>query len=315
MSSGGARATDDVVPMNPFQRSDAPSAPSQSAEPFPAICNPVFTPRADDAETNEPWYSRSPKLFTIMGIDVHVSPLLYTYIVFTLVLAAFSASFFLFALQAFASVLLFFTVLVHELGHCAAARAVGGQVSHILLWPLGGLAYVNVDATDAKGDFFVSFAGPLTHAPMLAGWVASFALATGSTDIREWPRDNFVGALAYEGCWLNIFLFLFNVCIPAYPLDGCRMLMALLAMCSVSLTTTATTIICLSTVMSLGVIAYGFWLVQFMPVFVGAFTLAETYKLYTLLKSGALEEHPSFAKYNAMSGRRNTNTSWNVQAV
>ena len=93
------------------------------------------------------------------------------------------------------------------------------------------------------------------------------------------------------------------------------MLMALLAMCSVSLTTTATIIICLSTVMSLGVIAYGFWLIQFMPVFVGAFTLAETYKLYTLLKSGALEQHPSFAKYNAMSGRPNANTSWNVQAV
>ena len=66
--------------MNPFQRSDAPSAPSQSAEPFPAIGHPV-APRADDAQTNEPWYSRSPKLFTIMGIDVHVSPLLYAYIV------------------------------------------------------------------------------------------------------------------------------------------------------------------------------------------------------------------------------------------
>lgn len=301
--------------MNPFQRSDAPTAPSQSTAPFPAIGNPVFAPSADDAQTNEPWYSRSPKLFTIMGVAVHVSPVLYVYIGITLLFGALTASFYVFALQAFAGALLFGTVLVHELGHCAAARAVGGEVSHILLWPLGGLAYVNVEATDAKGDFFVSFAGPLTHLPMLAGWVAIFAMTTGGTDIARLPSDNFIAALAHQGCWLNIFLFLFNVCVPAYPLDGCRMLMALLAMCSVPLVTTATIIICLSAVMSLGVITYGFWFIQFMPVFVGAFTLAETYKLYTLLKSGALEQHPGFAKYNAMSGGRVNSNTWNVQAV
>jgi hypothetical protein len=122
MSSGRVRTTDDGVPMNPFQRSDAPTAPSQSTAPFPAIGNPVFAPSADDAQTNEPWYSRSPKLFTIMGVAVHVSPVLYVYIGITLLFGALTASFYVFALQAFAGALLFGTVLVHELGHCAAAR-------------------------------------------------------------------------------------------------------------------------------------------------------------------------------------------------
>src|SRR5262245_25708971 len=40
--------------------------------------------------------------------------------------------------------LLFLTVLLHEFGHCFAARHVGGDASEVLLWPLGGLAYCDV---------------------------------------------------------------------------------------------------------------------------------------------------------------------------
>lgn len=116
----------------------------------------------------------------------------------------------------------------------------------------------------------------------------------------------------YEGCWLNIFLFLFNVCISAYLLDGCRMLMAFLVMCFVFLIMMVMIIICFFIVMSLGVIVYGFWFVWVMLVFVGVFMLVEMYKLYTFFKSGALEEYSSFAKYNVMSGRCNMNMLWNV---
>ena len=43
--------------------------------------------------------------------------------------------------------LLFFIVLLHELGHCVAARFVDGEAHEILLWPLGGLAFVDVPHT------------------------------------------------------------------------------------------------------------------------------------------------------------------------
>src|SRR5689334_6747415 len=56
--------------------------------------------------------------------------------------------------------LLFFSVLLHELGHCFAARHVHGDASEVLLWPLGGLAQVDVPNTP-RAHFLVAAAGPL----------------------------------------------------------------------------------------------------------------------------------------------------------
>lgn len=47
----------------------------------------------------------------------------------------------------------------------------GGQVQGILLWPLGGLAFIGHTA-GPKADMWVAVAGPLTHAPMVAFWVS-----------------------------------------------------------------------------------------------------------------------------------------------
>ena len=41
--------------------------------------------------------------------------------------------------------LLFFSILVHEFGHCFAARSVGGEANEVLLWPLGGLAFADAE--------------------------------------------------------------------------------------------------------------------------------------------------------------------------
>ena len=54
-------------------------------------------------------------------------------------------------------------------GHCFATRKVGGEVHGILLWPLGGLAYIG-HSGDAKDDLIVSIAGPLTHIPQALLW-------------------------------------------------------------------------------------------------------------------------------------------------
>lgn len=81
---------------------------------------------------------------------------------------------------------LFSSVLVHELGHSLAARCVGGRADEIVMWPLGGLAYLSHD-TGPKGDLWVTFAGPLTHIPQAAIWfVIAYAMDPGSS-IRE-PR-------------------------------------------------------------------------------------------------------------------------------
>ena len=69
---------------------------------------------------------------------------------------------------------LFGTVLIHELGHCWATYRVGGTVEGILLWPLGGLAFIG-HSGEAKEDLFVSIAGPLTHIPQMIVWVILLA--------------------------------------------------------------------------------------------------------------------------------------------
>ena len=51
--------------------------------------------------------------------------------------------------------LLFFVVLLHELGHCFMARRVGGEASEVLLWPLGGLAAVDVPHS-ARANFLTT---------------------------------------------------------------------------------------------------------------------------------------------------------------
>jgi Zn-dependent protease len=57
-------------------------------------------------------------------------------------------------------VILFVSVLWHELGHCFAARSVGGEANHILMWPLGGLAYVDIP-NRPRPHFVTAAAGPL----------------------------------------------------------------------------------------------------------------------------------------------------------
>lgn len=55
---------------------------------------------------------------------------------------------------------LFFTVLVHEIGHASMAVYLGGEVTSILLWPLGGVAYISMfGSEDPKADALVAIAG------------------------------------------------------------------------------------------------------------------------------------------------------------
>jgi Zn-dependent protease len=63
----------------------------------------------------------------------------------------------------FTIVLLFLVILLHEFGHCFAARAVGGDAKEILIWPLGGLAMVDVPHAP-RPTFQVAAAGPATNA-------------------------------------------------------------------------------------------------------------------------------------------------------
>jgi Zn-dependent protease len=118
---------------------------------------------------------------------------------------------------------LFLIVMLHEFGHSLACRQVGGRADRIVLWPLGGVAYV--DPPPRPGATLWSIAaGPLVNVallPLLYGVVAqgrSQGWAEAMPDLYSLVRTVM---------WINVGLLVFNI-LPIYPLDGGQILRSLL---------------------------------------------------------------------------------------
>ncbi|HLN29219.1 MAG TPA: site-2 protease family protein [Gemmataceae bacterium] len=152
--------------------------------------------------------------------------------------------------------LLFLAVLLHEFGHCFAARLVDGDAQEILIWPLGGLAFVDVPHTP-RANFLTAAAGPFVNLVLcLITGIALVSLAV-RPPLNPWwvpiqynpsiPGHSIVvppELYTWEGgplvdpnpwvvllarfFWLNWILMLLNVLLPGFPLDGGRMLQAAL---------------------------------------------------------------------------------------
>ena len=118
---------------------------------------------------------------------------------------------------------LFCIVLLHEFGHALACRQVGGVANRIVLWPLGGVAYVSPPPRPGAVLWSIA-AGPLVNVallPVLSGlsWLAfSAGWKTQMPDAYHFLRD-----LAT----INIVLLVFNM-LPVFPLDGGQILQSLL---------------------------------------------------------------------------------------
>jgi Zn-dependent protease len=118
---------------------------------------------------------------------------------------------------------LFGIVLLHEFGHALACRQVGGTADRIILWPLGGLAYVNPPARPGALLWSVA-AGPLVNAVLVPITAGLCLLA-----YREGWQHRFPDAAHYllAISVINAGLLVFNL-LPVYPLDGGQLLHALL---------------------------------------------------------------------------------------
>ena len=120
---------------------------------------------------------------------------------------------------AVAGLLFYVSLLSHEMGHAVVARRLGVKVEGITLWIFGGVARLRGDAATPGAEVKIAVAGPLVSLVLAVVFgAATFALdATGGPPLIE-------GACA----WLagsNAMLLLFNL-IPAFPLDGGRLLRA-----------------------------------------------------------------------------------------
>ena len=118
---------------------------------------------------------------------------------------------------------LFAIVLLHEYGHALACRQVGGTADHIVLWPLGGVAYV--DPPPRPGPTLWSIAaGPLVNVVFLP--ILSVLVLWGRS--LGWPVLMPNVYLLLGAVWvINTGLLVFNM-LPIYPLDGGQILRSLL---------------------------------------------------------------------------------------
>jgi Zn-dependent protease/CBS domain-containing protein len=123
-------------------------------------------------------------------------------------------------------ILLFACVLAHEFGHIFTARAFGVATPDVTLLPIGGVARLERIPEAPHEEFLIAIAGPLVNVLIALGLIvlAGARLNSGDLTAMDSAKVWLVDRLAA----VNLFLVLFNM-IPAFPMDGGRVLRALLA--------------------------------------------------------------------------------------
>jgi len=118
------------------------------------------------------------------------------------------------------AVFFFVSLLLHELAHSLVATANGLPVREITLFALGGVSQIERDPASARLEFWMAFVGPLTSLSIGFICLAATQVLGGSSS------DPWSAVLSWLG-YINITLGAFNL-IPGYPLDGGRILRALI---------------------------------------------------------------------------------------
>ena len=118
---------------------------------------------------------------------------------------------------------LFCIVLMHEFGHALACRQVGGVADRIVLWPLGGIAFVN--PPPRAGAYLWSIAaGPLVNVAL----IPIIGLASGIVSQDQIPGRPDDATLFFNDLnYMNFGLLIFNI-LPIFPLDGGQILRGVL---------------------------------------------------------------------------------------
>src|SRR5438874_3417090 len=137
-----------------------------------------------------------------------------------------------FALAVASALLFFLSIVLHELGHAIVARRNGLEINDITLWMFGGVARLQGEMPSAGAEFRVAAAGPLVTIVIAAICFGLGVATNGWSDFAnaaEIKHGSNVSESAVLLGWLvniNLFVLAVNL-IPAFPLDGGRMLRAL----------------------------------------------------------------------------------------
>src|SRR6266498_3261956 len=198
---------------------------------------PYYRDRQESG-TNPFWWilTGSVPLFTVFGIRVrmHASLLLLIVLVLLFGIGGFGSSI---SLRVQSVSMLFMVILLHEFGHCFAARSVGGDADEILMTPLGGLAMAM--APRRPWATFVTVAGgPAVNVIICLVCAIGLYFILGVYPLGPWTFGKIYPAVRNPG-WLQLssylfwiyatswFLLAFNM-LPIFPMDGGQMLQSIL---------------------------------------------------------------------------------------
>ncbi len=203
---------------------------------------------------------------------------------------------------------LFLIVTLHEFGHALACRQVGGTANKIMLWPLGGVAYVDPPARPGATLWSIA-AGPLVNV-VLAG--VAYALT-----IWAWHGGWRVTAPhAYRLLWavvfMNLGLLIFNL-LPIYPLDGGQILRSLLWFV-LGQSRSLKAVAMLGLVGAVGLIAAAVWLHSFWIVIIAVYMVMNCWSGLEVARSISATAKPMTASGNRMGEEYTEITDPSIQS-
>jgi len=146
----------------------------------------------------------------------------------------------------------FLCVLLHEYGHILMARRFGVRTPDVILLPIGGVARLERIPSEPRQELLVALAGPAVTLAIVVLLYGGLLAAGERPTLIEWGVEDSAPQAVMQ---LNLWLLLFNL-LPAFPMDGGRVLRALLAM-RIGLERATRTAAALGQVLAFGMAFYG----------------------------------------------------------
>ena len=201
------------------------SAPSLTAT---ASGESAGAARVHSPAREAPAFAWSRKLVTVAGIDIYVHGtfvILIAFLAMADVVAGKGAA--AIARGVLFIVAVFTTVVLHELGHALTARRFGIRTKDITLLPIGGIARLERMPDKPGEQLLMSAAGPAVNVVIALLLFGALSLLGGPVGFQGLSQVG--GSFLTQLMWINVSLAVFNL-LPAFPMDGGRILRALLAM-------------------------------------------------------------------------------------